>query len=203
MSNWIVTSAIGATIATLALIAMALLPRPFTPIYHLSILLGAPRLGGDQLIAYKSYVSNNLTIDSIYLLAHSLMWLGISQMASRRTEYLGKVILVLGLSSAVLDLVENELRWAAMSTLVTGSLPELLYVFAFSFWLLFLAAIITGIGIVGTSRFGNILAVWSFIGVIAAVSIYKVGYLYSFFWLIVWHILCAYFLWSNRAAYKA
>jgi hypothetical protein len=173
---------------------------------HLSILLGSPRLGPNDLAAYKSYVSNNLTLDSFYLLAHCLMWVGMAQLVSRRAPPPGTSVLLLGLSGAILDFLENELRWAAIGTLPAGNLPSQSYVaiwqivLAFSFWFLFLAAAFTGVGLAGRSRSANVVAGWSFAGILAASLTYKLGHFYSFLWLIVWHILCAYFLWSNRAA---
>jgi hypothetical protein len=207
-SRWIAISAISAAIAAIALIGMAFLPRPFTPMNHLSILLGLQGLNGDQLITYKDYVSNNLTIDSLYLLAHSFMWVGVAQVISLQAARLWSLVLLFGLSGAILDFLENELRWAAMPALISGELPVRLYVFvwqivlAFSFWALFLAAGFAGIGAVNTSRSGNIFATWSFAGALVAAFSYKTGHFYSFLWLIVWHILCAYFLWSNRATHE-
>ena len=32
---------------------------------------------------------------------------------------------------------------------------------------------------------------------------YQLGHFYSFLWLIAWHILCAYFLWTHRVADEA
>jgi hypothetical protein len=201
--------AISAASAAIALVGMAFLPRPFAPMDHLSILLGSPRLGVNELAAYKSYVSNNLTLDSFYLLAHSLMWVGMAQLVSRRTTSLGKLVLLSGLSGAIFDFLENELRWAAIGALLAGNLPSQSYVaiwqivLACSFWFLFLAAGFAGIGLAGRSRSANVVAGWSFAGILAASLTYKLGHFYSFLWLIVWHILCAYFLWGSRVAHES
>lgn len=203
--NISIAGAFGAAAATAALVVIALLPRPFVPMDHLSILSGSVRLTGEQLVAYKSYVSSNLTIDSFYLLAHAVMWLGLAHLLSARNIRLGSLVLTFGLLGAGFDFLENELRWAAMAMLSSGNLPTSSYVaiwqtvFGLSFWALFIASILTGIGVARSSRCGNVVAAWSLIGGFVASSIFKAGFLPSFLWLIAWHALCSFLLWSNRA----
>ena len=197
--------AFGAATATVALVVLALLPRPFAPMDHLSILSGTVRLTAEQLIAYRSYVSSNLTIDSLYLLAHSVMWLGLANLISVGNSRLASLVLTCGLLGAGFDFLENELRWAAMANLSSGSLPTPSYVaiwqtvFGLSFWALFITSVLTGIGVARSSRCGNVVAAWSLIGGFVASSIYKAGFLPSLLWLIVWHASCAVLLWSKRA----
>lgn len=204
--NLSTAGALGAAGAAIALVILALLPRPFAPMDHFSILSGSARLTEEQLIAYRSYVSSNLTIDSFYLLAHSVMWLGLAHILSARNIRLGALVLTFGLLGAGLDFLENELRWTAMATLSSGNMPASSYlaiwqtVYSLSFWALFIASLFTGIGVARSSRCGNIVAAWSLIGVFAALSIFKAGFFPSFLWLIVWHASCAFLLWSNRAA---
>jgi hypothetical protein len=204
--NTSTVGAFGAAAATVALVALALLPRPFAPMDHLSILSGSAHLTGEQLIAYKSYIESNFTVDSFYLMAHSIMWLGLANLLSARSPRLGSLVLIFGLLGAALDLLENQLRWAAMTILFSGNLPTASYVaiwqtvFGLSFWALFLASIFTGIGVARSSRCGNVVAAWSLIGIFVASSIFKAGFLPSFLWLILWHISCAFLLWSNRAS---
>lgn len=166
-------------------------------------------LTAEQLIAYKRYASSNLTIDSFYLLAHTVMWFGLSHLVSARNNRLGSLVLTFGLLGAGFDFVENELRWAIMTPLVSGNFPASSnlvtwqIMFGLSFWTLFVASIFTGIGVARSSRSGNIVAVLSLIGVFVASSIYKAGFLPSFLWLIAWHASCAFLLWNSRAVQDA
>jgi len=197
--------AASAALAAAALVVLAVLPRPFAPLDHLAILAGSVRLTPEQFIAYKGYVSNNLTVDSFYLLAHSVMWAGLAQRVSRHSRRLGTLVLTSGLLGAGLDFLENELRWAAMTTLSSGNLPSASYVatwatgFGLSFWLLFIAALFTGLGVARSSRCGNLVAAWSLIGACVAASSFKAGFLPAFLWLIVWHVFCAFLLWFHPA----
>lgn len=196
---------IAATVATVTLLVIALLPRPFAPMDHLAILAGFVHLSAAQLVAYKSYVSSNLMADSIYLLAHSVMWFALSHLVSASSIRLGSLVLAFGLFGAGLDFLENELRWAAMTTLTAGNLPAPSYVaiwqtvFGLSFWALFIASLFTGVGVARLSRWGNVVAIWSLIGILVAAAIFKTGFLPSFLWLIVWHVVCACLLWGSRA----
>lgn len=196
--------ALSAVIATISLVILALLPRPFIPVDHFSALAQPSFFTDEQFAVYKEYVSNNLTIDSIYLLAHSIMWVGLANLVATRITSMRSPILTFGLLSAFLDFLENELRWGAITLFSSGGILEPSYaviwntILGLSFWMLFVASLFTGLGVAGIFRYGNIVAVWSMIGVIAASSIYKVGFLPSFLWLIIWHALCAFFLWNNR-----
>ena len=59
-SNFIVTGAIGALTAFLALIIIAFLPRPFASMDHLAVLSGVRILSPEEILAYKKICNNKL-----------------------------------------------------------------------------------------------------------------------------------------------
>lgn len=197
-------AAFSAFVAVITLLGMAFLPRPFLPVDHLAILSGGQQLSGEQFSAYRAYVVNNLTLDSAYLLAHAVFWLGLAQLAARQSASLGRLALFFGLSGAVLDFLENEIRWVAMNSLSAGDFPTqcLLViwqiVFAFSFWFLFLGAACAGLACYRLSRWGQIFAAFTLLGMPAAVAVYRQGHFPAFIWLILWHAQGGILLWSAR-----
>ena len=207
--NFILGGAIGALVAFISLIAMALLPRPFSPMDHESILTGLNTLSTEQLSAYKTYIMRNLTWDSFYLIGHALMWFGYSAVISRSSKGLAIFVAILGFSSAWLDFTENEMRWAALQLLINNgyisisNIADWSVIFGLSFWIIFICGLVCGMAVAGKENIKKIVCIIAILGGVIAPFSYLYGHLAAFLWLIVWHGVSAIFLWVSRESQNA
>ena len=202
--NFSIAGVVGACVAFIALLAIAFLPRPFPAMDHFSILSGVTVLSPEELAAYKNYVASNLTLDSLYLIGHFLMWLGYSAYLYKSSKLLAAAIAVLGFFSAWLDFTENEIRWASLEFLLADRNPPITEIlawqttFGLSFWILFLCTFTCGIAIMGSSLNQKITSAVAILGLFIAPLSYHFGFLPAFLWLILWHVVSAVFLWMNQ-----
>ena len=194
-------AAIASLVACLALIALALIPRPPFNFGHSAIFSGRQLLNETELASYLTYLKRNLTIDSIYLLGHVGMWLGFGALLARRRNRDGRVIVVLGLISGALDLLENEIRWAIASALPSSSSTSWALtwdvIVGMSFWALLITTLLTVMQLWSERTLDRIISLIG-LGCIPGVClIYFSGYRLTFVWMIVWHGASAVYLWMS------
>lgn len=190
----------AAGVAALALIVLALLPRPFA-IDHFAILLNPAGLTPDRLASYADYLASNLSVDGVYLLGHIGMWAGYALLIRRRQPGIAAFVLGLGLLSGMLDFLENAVRWSLVQGLLLGAevSPAWAYVWKIVLELSFVAIFVTVLVVVpfvlNRNWTGKLLAVVSGFGLAGVLTVYTGGYLVSFLWLILWHLTSAIVLW--------
>lgn len=200
-NHTITIAAVAAAVACLSLIALALIPRPPFPFGHSAIFSGRQSLSGGELAAYLIYLKRNLTIDSIYLLGHVGMWLGFGTLLARQASHFGRLIVVLGVTSGALDLLENEIRWAIASSLPSAASPSWTLAWevtvGMSFWVLLITTLLTVMQLWSKRRRDRIMCFIG-LGCIPGIClIYFSGYLLTFVWMIVWHGAAAIYLWAR------
>lgn len=194
-------ASIAALVAGLALLALAVIPRPSFNFSHSAILSGRQSLNAVELAAYLTYLKRNLTIDSVYLLGHIGMWLGFGTLLHRRGNRAGTLIIVLGVISGMLDLFENEMRWA-----IVGSVPPSASIalgvawdvtVGMSFWAMLVTTLLT-VMLLWSERWADRTIGLIGLGCIPGIClIYFSGYLLTFIWMIIWHGASAIYLWMN------
>ena len=194
-------SAVAAIVACLSLIALATIPRPPFAANQLAILSGRQPLNPEELSGYLTYLRRNLTIDGVYRLGHIGMWLGFGVLVARRGKAGGRLIIVLGVISGALDLLENEIRWAIAGSLRGISFPESLALMwqvtvGMSFWAMLVTTLVTSMQLWSSDRRDRIISVIG-LGMLPGVClIYFSGYLITFLWMIVWHGAAGVYLWQ-------
>ncbi|MBV1880621.1 MAG: hypothetical protein KUG82_03265 [Pseudomonadales bacterium] len=205
-SNFIAAGAIGSFIAFFALMIIAFIPRPFISMDHFSILSGVKSLSVEELSNYKNYVALNLTFDSLYLIGHTFMWFGYASYLFKSSRSLAGIVGMLGFVSAWLDFTENEIRWSALEILLTGTASNMMVwqsIFGLSFWAVFLCSFICGVATLGKAPIHKVPFGLAVAGLFIAPLSYKFGFLPAFLWLILWHFVSGFFLWSLRGAKNA
>jgi hypothetical protein len=198
-------AAVAALIASVSLVALALLPRPQFISSQLSILSGRHSLNAGEIIAYLTYLRRNLTIDSIYLLGHIGMWVGFGTLIERRERGRGRLIMVLGIISGALDLLENEIRWAIAGSIGSSVMSEswaLVWqiTVGMSFWALLITTLLTVLHLWSGNRHDRMICIIGLCCIPGICMIYFSGYLLTFFWMIVWHAASGVYLWSRASA---
>ena len=201
-SRLVAGGSIAAGVACLSLLALAFIARPPFAVDQLAVLTGTRTLSELEAAAYVSYLRKNLTIDSFYLLAHMGMWFGYAAVLRARSVRLGGPLLALGLIGAVLDFVENEMRWV----LATDVSRHIVFpswgvgwqiVVGLSFWFLLMAAVWLAISI-SSSRLGDrAMSAVSLGCLVGVATIYVKGYLVTFLWMIIWHAAGTIYLWRE------
>lgn len=206
-SKFISAGIVGSLVAFVSLVVMAFLPRPFSPMDHFSILSGLKTLSGPEFATYKRYVASNLTWDSLYLFGHVFMWLGYGVYIGKRHTLPAILVVSLGLFSAGLDFIENEMRWSAITSLGSGGKICISYamfwktLFGLSFWALFISAFICGVATFGKSALQKLPGLIAIPGLFVAILSYQFGFLPAFLWIMLWHIMSGIFLWRSRCTH--
>lgn len=202
--NFITAGSLGSFIALAGLLAMAVLPRPFPGMDHFPLLSGLVHLEPELFAGYASYVRHNLALDSVYLLGHAVMWLGMASVAAKESSRVAGLLAVLGLLSAGLDFAENEMRWSALRALSVGQpLPVSLLadwqtLFGLSFWAVFLSALTAGISVAHRKGTARLISALAGALMLVAPAVYLTGHFPAFLWLIAWHAAAGVFLWTQR-----
>ena len=201
-SRLVAGGAIAACVACLSLLALAFIARPPFAVDQFAVLTGTRALSDVEAAAYLSYLKKNLTIDSFYLLAHIGMWFGYAAVLKARGVRLGGALLALGLIGAVLDFVENEMRWVLATDLSRhmaspswGVVWQI--VVGMSFWLLLMAAVWLAISIWSARLTDRAMSAVSLGCLIGVATIYAKGYLVTFLWMIIWHAAGTIYLWRE------
>jgi hypothetical protein len=201
MRSHILTAAsVAAIVACISLIALAVIPRPPFSFSHSDILSGRQTLNAHELASYLVYLKRNLTIDSVYLLGHVGMWLGFGTLLQRRGGR-GGLIIVLGLISGALDLMENEIRWAIAPSLPSSASASWTVAWeitvGMSFWALLITTLLAIMQLWSQERLDRIICLIG-LGCIPGIClIYFSGYLLTFIWMIIWHGMSAIYLWKS------
>ena len=196
-------AALASAVAAAALVVLAFLPRPSPPISHFEVLSGKRVLQPAELAEYLAYLRSNLAGDSLYLLGHIGTWWGYAARLRRSAPGIAALLAGLGLLSGGLDFVENEIRWALLSTLREG-LPipagwgtvwEL--VVGLSFWAIFIPALLTAATLWSRHPADRTMACLASVCAVTAPWTYYGGFFPSFIWLITWHAASAIYLWKR------
>jgi len=196
--------AVAAMVAFVALVVLALLPRPLGD-KHFEILTGFAQLSTADKSNYLFYLKTNFAVDSIYLLGHIIMWLGFSVVIGARSGILGTAVAVIGVSGAFLDFLENEMRWSFVLGLTRGLPADISGVYAWntvtamSYWTIIVAAVVTSIGVWSVDPRNKWLSFIGMAGLATVPFIYSSGHVATFLWIVLWHGAGAWFLWRYRA----
>lgn len=139
----------------------------------------------------------NFTVDSIYLVGHAFMWFGYASYLFKSSRFLAIIVGALGFLSAWLDFTENEMRWSALETLISGNVSDMALwqtVFGLSFWMIFITSFICGVATLQKTTIRKVPIGLSILGLLIAPLSYKFGFLPAF----LWHIGSSFFLWRLR-----
>ena len=195
-------ASVAAIVACLALIALATISKPSFAANQYAILSGRQTLTSFELSQYLTYLRRNLTVDSIYLLGHMGMWLGFGALITRRNGIGGRLIMVLGVISGLLDLLENEIRWSIAGSLGTTVSTEhwaLIWqvTVGMSFWVMFVSDLSTVVMVWSEHTRDRLISLFG-LGLLPGVClIYFTGYFVTFLWMIVWHGAAGVYLWQT------
>lgn len=204
--NSLWASGMGSAVAAAALAGMAVLPRPVGQTGHFDIFAGIKKLTPAQLDEYIRYLYANFTLDSVYLLGHIGMWLGLALIIWGRSRLLAAVLAGVGLMSGLSDFLENEIRLAIVSglenQLAIGPHWAMIWsvVVGISIWLIYAAAALAAIGMWRRRPFGWLVALFGALGVATIPFSLLWGWSKVWYvWLIVWHLLASVVLfWEAR-----
>lgn len=165
---------------------------------------------------YKNYVEKlkqdtgiMLSIDTIFIFAWIIAWIGIVSLARIKSKILANTALVIGLIAPLLDLLENGLLTAMIINL-RGSDSELMLktfwviVSQLSYILTFAAAAVVGVALWNEMTLNRIMCLTGTVFSCAAVlGMYIPGlYLLSFGWYLAWFGCASFLLWRRAGAFS-
>lgn len=198
-------SAAGAVLAAIALSALALFASPFGN-DHAAILSGAIPLNQVQRLEYQRYLAWNFSIDNFYLSGDVLTWTGLASLMWLGCPLPARLVLGVGVGGALLDFLENAMRWSLAGEFVHGRVVDVVTMrvwsvtWSLSYTAVFVAAPIAALGLLGRQRDGRMLLGCALLGMMLLPGTYFDGYDFTYTWLVCWHLAAAVVLW--RAAEK-
>jgi hypothetical protein len=163
-------AAAGAALASILLVALFRFPDAF-PVgsSDVAVLGGQVTLSAADVSRYQKFTGISLGIDTVFIFASMLAWLGIADSVRRRgMSSWAMVIFAFGILGAGLDLLENTIIWTLIDLQRQGYPPQLGVVTAWtvvqqaSYWPTYVAALLTalllpwrgwpatGLGLLGT-----------------------------------------------------
>lgn len=144
--------AIGSMLATLSLVAMLFISWPFDFSFPgEQFLTGNISLSQSDLAQYVKIIRVYFALDSLFILAWIVAWLGFTFLIRPRSNILSNIALMLGLIGAFLDFTENEILWALVQGRQWDVPPQIGWLTVWSvtrqlsYWIAFTAATIIAI----------------------------------------------------------
>jgi hypothetical protein len=203
---------IGAMVAILALIGIALMSELFGFVYlSEEILAQKIELPLTDLSRYTVVFQVYMVIDTVFVIGEMIAWMGIAALVQTRAHSLGRVVLVLGLLGASLDFVQNAIDWSLIRGQHLSVLPQPSWfvvwtiVSQFSYLLTYTAAVMAALGLWGKKPLDRVLGV---IGgpliVFAVVGLYVPDwYVLAFLWFLAFFLCAGILLWRRAAEWPA
>lgn len=120
----ILLPAIGASLAVLFLISIAFIPFVEGVGYPgVNVLTGQTQLSSDQFTAYVCSICLDLFLDTFFLIACILAWIGLFHRIRQNNKLLAILMLVLALFGILLDFTENSFVAITLNQLINGAAP--------------------------------------------------------------------------------
>lgn len=192
---------IGAMVAILALIGIALMSELFDFIYL-----------SEEILAQKIELPlTDLSRYTVFVIGEMIAWMGIAALVQTRAHSLGRVVLVLGLLSASLDFVQNAIDWSLIRGQHLGTLPQpnwfivWMIVSQFSYLLTYTAAVMAALGLWSKKPLDRILGiVGGPLTVFAVVGLYvPAWYTLAFLWFFAFFLCAGILLWRRAVEWPA
>jgi hypothetical protein len=205
-------SSIGAMVAILALIGMALMSELFGFVYlSEEILAKKIELPLTDLSRYTVSFQVYMVVDTVFVIGEMIAWMGIAALVQTRAHSLGRVVLVIGLLGASLDFVQNAVEWTLIRGQHLGISPQPSWFIVWtiisqlSYLLTYTAAVMTALGLWSKQLLDRVLGV---IGgpliVLAVVGLYVPDwYTLAFLWFFVFFLCAGILLWRRAAEWPA
>lgn len=203
---------IGAMVAILALIGIALMSELFGFVYlSEEILAQNIELPLTGLARYTVIFQVYMVTDTVFVIGEMIAWMGIAALVQTRARSLGRVVRILGLLGASLDFVQNAIDWSLIRGQHLGTLPQPSWfvvwtiVSQFSYLLTYTAAAMAALGLWGKKPLDRVLGV---IGgpliVFAVVGLYVPDwYAMTFLWFFCFFLCAGILLWRRAVEWPA
>lgn len=201
--------ALGATLSTLLLLAMAFVSLPAGMFYPgLEALTRGLLLSSADQSAYLTGMRLLFALDGLFLAGWILAWVGIGELVRARQPLLGWLTLGFGLAGALFDFSENSLIWGALQTFQNGQMMTPGWVIGWkavqhlSYWLPFLAAALAAPALWQGKWMEKAAALTASLLLLpAVVGLYFPGLiLLPNLWFLLWFAFSALSLWQNILA---
>ncbi|MBN1882886.1 MAG: hypothetical protein JW885_11980 [Deltaproteobacteria bacterium] len=194
------SGAVGALVAVIMLVVMAVFAVGFWPLEvefpGMEILTGEVPMAPDKFIEFANLSALMLSLDSIFIIGVVLAWLGLGVLTRERAGKMGWLVVILGVTGAILDFCENQIGWSMVQVRLMGAsapvdaVPIYAYfiISALSYLFPFTAAALAGVWLWGErirerllTLVGTVLMVPALFGLfVPSLSVA------SFMWFLVW-----------------
>lgn len=202
--SWLLKiSALTSAIAAVLLLVMFFLPWPFSFDFPgIEVLTGQINLSPDEFAIFTTSLNQIQTVDTIFLFAWALAWIGFFIIVRKRNKWLGFLSLILGLGAIAFDFTENYYIGSAL----TRKPPDANWVgewetaLTLSYLLTYAGALVGSLSFRKKNFTGiSMWIVGVFLSVIAAISFFIEGwYLISAGWYLLWFLVLSIILWKEN-----
>ena len=204
--------ALGAAVAVLMFVALAVLLWPFDfadPTEE--ILTGQLELSSAGLDRYIAIVPTYFAIDSLFILGWIVGWVGIAALVRTRNKLLGEIVLVIGLVGPILDFVENEIAWALIAGYRQGMPVQVGWhlgwkiVRQLSYLIPYAAAVVAAVGLWSRKPLDRVMTgVGTVFVAVAVVGLYVPALsMLAYLWWLTWFICAGVLLWRRASEWPA